>query len=62
MVKVTWVVHLTPDLLICHLQSVLLLELKVLLVEGVDTVNHGLDKLNLRVTQTMLVGDVISGT
>ena len=44
------------------LQSVLLLELKVLLVEGVDTVNHGLDKLNLRVTQTMLVGDVISGT
>ena len=44
------------------LQSVLLLELKVLLVEGVDTVHHGLDKLNLRVTQTMLVGDVISGT
>ena len=44
------------------LQSVLLLELKVLLVEGVDTVNHGLDKLNLRVTKTVLVGDVISGT
>ena len=44
------------------LQSVLLLELKVLLVEGVDTIDHGLDKLNLRVTKTVLVGDVISGT
>jgi len=44
------------------LESVLLLELKVLLVEGVDTVNHGLDELNLGVAETVLVGDVISST
>jgi hypothetical protein len=34
---------------------VFLLEFKILLVEGIDTINHGLDELNLRVTQTMLV-------
>jgi len=39
---------------------VLLLELQVLLVQGVDTVNHGLDKLDLGVSQSVLVGDVIS--
>lgn len=39
-----------------------LLEFKILLVEGVDSVNHGLDKLNLRVAETVLVGDIISGT
>lgn len=44
------------------LQSVLLLELKVLLVEGVDAIDHGLDELNLRVTKTVLVGDIVSGT
>jgi len=38
---------------------VLLLELNILLVEGVDTVDHALDELDLGVTQTMLVGDVI---
>jgi len=39
---------------------VLLLELQVLLVQGVDTVNHGLDKLDLGVSQSVLVGDVVS--
>jgi len=42
------------------LQSVLLLELNVLLPEGVDSVNHDLDQLNLGVSETVLVGDVIS--
>ena len=42
------------------LHAVLLLELQVLLVQGVDTVNHGLDKLDLGVSQSVLVGDVIS--
>ena len=37
----------------------LLLELDVLLVEGVDTVDHGLDKLDLGVAETVLVGDVV---
>ena len=41
------------------LHAMLLLELQVLLVEGVDTINHGLDKLNLRVAQSVFVGDVI---
>ena len=40
----------------------LLLPLEVLLVESVDSVNHDLDQLNLRVSKTMLVGDVISVT
>jgi len=38
---------------------VLLLELNILLVEGVDTVNHGLDELDLGVAKTVLVGDVV---
>ena len=38
----------------------LLLELEVLLPQGVDGVNHDLDQLNLRVAETVLVGDVIS--
>jgi len=42
-----------------YLHAVLLLELQVLLVEGVDTVNHGLDKGDFRVTQSMLVGNVV---
>jgi hypothetical protein len=41
---------------------VLLLELQILLVESIDTVNHGLDKLNLGVSKTVLVGDIIGGT
>ena len=44
------------------LQSVFLLELKILLVEGVDSINHGLDKLNLGVSETVLVGNIISST
>jgi len=39
---------------------VLLLQFKILLPEGVDTINHVLDELDFRVTQTMLVGNVIS--
>jgi len=38
---------------------VLLLQFKILLPEGIDTINHGLDKLDLRVTKTMFVGNVI---
>ncbi len=41
------------------LHVVLLLQLEVLLVQGVDAVNHLLHKLNLGVTQAVLVGDVI---
>jgi len=40
-------------------KAVLLLELKILLVESVDSINHGLDKLNLRVAKTVLVGDIV---
>jgi len=55
---VTWVVCLTPTA--DHsLQSVLLLELQILLVQKVDSVNHGLDKLDLGVAQSVLVGNVI---
>jgi len=39
---------------------VLLLQFKILLPEGVDTIDHGLDQLDLRVAKTMLVGNVIS--
>ena len=46
-------------LLFMFLHAVLLLPLEVLLPEGVDTVNHDLDELNLGVSKTMLVGDVI---
>jgi len=46
----------------CFLHAVLLLEGNILSVQGVDTVNHALDKFNLGVTQTMLVGDIISAT
>jgi len=42
-----------------YLHAVLLLELQVLLVQGVDTVNHGLDKLDLGVSQSVLVGNVV---
>ena len=38
----------------------LLLELQILLPEGVDSVNHDLDQLDLGVAETVLVGDVIS--
>lgn len=37
----------------------LLLQFKILLVESVDTIDHGLDKLDLRVSQTVLVGDIV---
>jgi len=46
-------------LLFMFLHAVLLLPLEVLLPEGVDTVNHDLDELNLGVAKTMLVGDVV---
>jgi len=38
-----------------YLHAVLLLELKVLLPQGVDTINHDLHQLHLRVSKTMLV-------
>ncbi len=44
---------------VCDLQAVLLLELEILLPEGVDAVNHDLDQLHLGVAETVLVGDVI---
>ena len=40
----------------------LLLESLVFLPEGVDTIDHGLDKGNFRVAQSVLVGDVIGAT
>jgi len=43
----------------CASDAVLLLEGQVFLVQGVDTVNHGLHKLDLGVSQPMLVGDVV---
>ena len=42
------------------LHAVLLLELDILLPEGVDSVNHDLDQLDLGVAKTVLVRDVIS--
>ena len=42
-----------------NLHAVLLLELDILLVEGVDAVDHALHKLDLGVAQTVLVGDVV---
>jgi len=41
---------------------VLLLQFKILLPEGVDTINHGLDELDLGVAKTVLVGNVIGVT
>ena len=41
------------------LHAPLPLECEILLVESVDTINHGLDKLDLGVAQPVLVGDVI---
>jgi len=43
-----------------NLHSVLLLQFQILLVQGVDSINHALDQFDLRVAQTVLVGDVIS--
>jgi len=42
-----------------NLHTVLLLQFQILLPEGIDTINHGLDELNLRVSKTVLVGNVI---
>merc|ERR1719167_1514454 len=41
------------------LEAVFLLELPVLLDEGVDAVNHLLDELDFAVAQAVLVGDVV---
>ena len=40
----------------------LLLQLKVFLVEHVDAVDHLLDELDLRVSQPVLVRDIVSAT
>merc|ERR1719174_463411 len=39
--------------------KVLLLVFQVFLPENINSINHLLDKLNLRVSQSVLVGDVI---
>merc|ERR1719347_1494074 len=52
-------IHIASFLLGINLKSVLLLELEVLLPEGVDGVNHDLDQLHLGVAETVLVGDVV---
>ena len=44
------------------LHAVLLLELEVLLPQGVDAVNHDLYQLHLGVAEPVLVGDVVSVT
>ena len=41
------------------LHAVLLLQLNVLLPEGVDGVDHDLDQLDLGVSQPVLVGDIV---
>ena len=46
-------------LVVLNADVVLLLELEVLLPQGVDGVNHDLDQLDLGVAETVLVGDVI---
>merc|ERR1712038_611735 len=43
-------------------QAMLLLQSQILLIEGVDTINHALHQFNLGVAQPMLVGDVIGDT
>ena len=48
--------------MINYLNIVFLGELLVLLDQGVDAINHLLNQLNLGVSKTMLVGDVISNT
>merc|ERR1740129_157230 len=45
-----------------HLHAVLLLPLEILSPESVDSVNHDLDQLDLRVAETVLVGDVIGAS
>ena len=45
---------------ILNADVVLLLELEVLLPQGVDGVNHNLNQLHLGIAETVLVGDVIS--
>jgi len=41
---------------------VLLLPFEVLLPQGVDTINHDLDQLDLGVSKTVLVGDIVGAT
>jgi len=48
------------DVIKAHLHVVLLLECLVFLPEGVDSINHLLDQLDLRVSKSVLVGDIIS--
>jgi len=49
-------------LVVLNADVVLLLELEVLLPQGVDGVNHDLDQLDLGVAETVLVGDVIGAS
>merc|ERR1712038_1674851 len=50
------------DLKAVELNSSTLLKNLVLLPELIDTINHFLDQLNLGVSQSVLVGDVVSVT
>ena len=43
----------------CLGESVFLLELQILVVESVNSINHGLDQFNFRVAQAVLIGNVI---
>jgi len=45
-----------------NLHAVLLLPFLIFLPESVDSINHDLDQLDLRVSKTVLVGDVISAS
>ena len=47
---------------IYKLHSVLLLQVEILLVEHVDAINHLLDKLDLGISQSVLVRDVVCAT
>ena len=40
----------------------LLLQDKVLLPKGVDSINHLLDQLDFRISKPVLVGDIIAAT
>ena len=44
------------------LNSMLLLQLHILLPQSVDSVDHDLDQLDLGVAQAVLVGDVVGVT
>ena len=54
--------HHSVDDNIYNLHSMFLRQLEILPVEHVDAVNHLLDELDLRVSQPVLVRDIVSAT